>query len=242
MCIGTAQRLRRSDTNIDAYIDNEHISNYTLIKLLGVQFDSCLTFAEQVECITKKVMPKIGLIHRLRQFLELDTLKIVYITIIQSIFDNCLTVWGSCASVYLNQIQRLQNRAARAVTGNFNYTDSVSSLIKTLGWMNIRQRHFYFMCILMFKCLNGMAPERLKNSFSYIKNTTGVDTRSARNNLLCIPKPNCEMYRRSLSYVGPKIWNTLPSDLRCITEMHIFKTKLKKHILSNEQNCNYMHN
>ena len=35
-------------------------------------------------------------------------------------FDYCLTVCGKCPKKYLLMLQRLQNRASRAVTGNFN--------------------------------------------------------------------------------------------------------------------------
>ena len=230
MCVGTSQKLRSVNKNIEAHIEDRVLDNYSHFKLLGVEFDSTLSFCKHVENVTLKVVSKIGLIHRLRQILDVDSLNIIYITMIQSVFDNCLTVWGSCASVYLNKIQSLQNRAARAVTGDFDFTHSVSFMIKSLGWMNIRQRHFYFICILMYKCLNDMAPERFKQMFTYVKDVTEINTRSASNLLLKVPKPNCEMFKRGLSYLGPTVWNSLPFDLRCATSLSVFKMQLKKYV------------
>ena len=71
---------------------------------------------------------------------------------------------------YLNNVQRLQNRAARAVIGSFDFNASVSEMILNLGWMNVHQRYFYFLGNLVFKCLHNLAPSCLCNKFQYVKN------------------------------------------------------------------------
>ena len=75
-------------------------------------------------------------------------------------------------------------------------------MIKSLGWMNLKQRYFYFTSILVFKCLHGLAPQHLVELFRFVKQTTGtcVNTRSVTNEMLHVPRPFCEMYKRSLSY------------------------------------------
>ena len=232
MCVGSAQRLRAVEGSIEAYIDEVSLNTCQLIKLLGVKFDNSLSFSEQVKYVTDKVAPKIGVLHRLRQILDEHSLNIVYISTIQCIFDNCLTVWGNCPNVYLNQIQRLQNRAARAVLGDFDYTHSVSDMIAKLGWMKIKQRLTYFTCILMFKCLNNMAPVELCNAFTYLKDVSTINTRSIASEKLCVPKPNCEMFRKSLCYRGASMWNKLPIELRNIINIGSFKIALRKLIFT----------
>ena len=69
-------------------------------------------------------------------------------------FDYDLTIWGQTSKRNIQTIQVLQNRAARAVCGNFDFLNSsVTKMISDLSWMNIEQRLFYFTAILMFKCL-----------------------------------------------------------------------------------------
>ena len=41
-----------------------------------------------------------------------------------------------------------------------------------------------------------------------------LDLRSVRNQTLYVPRPNLEIYIKSLAYSGPKIWNTLPESIR----------------------------
>ena len=48
-------------------------------------------------------------------------LMLIYISIIQPTFDYAITIWGYGCDNNLHKIQRLQNRAARIVTGNYDY-------------------------------------------------------------------------------------------------------------------------
>ena len=65
---------------------------------------------------------------------------------------------------YMNKIQRLQNRAVRIVSGNYDYVNTrCIELVKSLQWMNVHERRDYFMSILMFKCIHGLAPDYLCN-------------------------------------------------------------------------------
>ena len=96
--------------------------------------DEHLNFSEHVSDLTKKVSNKIALLHRLGHLTN-NIFIIVYQTIIQSHFVYLHMV--TLHKKYTNQIQRLQNRAARAILGNLDYTASVSARIVKLGWMNI---------------------------------------------------------------------------------------------------------
>ena len=125
---------------------------------------------------------------------------------LSSHFDYCISVWGNCPKVYLDQIQRLQNRAARAVLGNFDYSASVSQMIRDLGWMRIHEPYLYHTSVLVYNCLNNLAPPRLTSKLSFVES----NTRSAANSNLVVPFPHSELFRRSFAYRGPSIWNSLP--------------------------------
>ena len=43
----------------------------------------------------------------------------------------------------------LQNRSARAVRGNFDYSSSVTNIRNDLGWMNIKTSSDYFTLIIV---------------------------------------------------------------------------------------------
>ena len=93
MCITTRQNTLNI-SNIKIKLDGQDLTQCSCTKLLGINIDKHLTFDEHIKYIATKVSSKIGLIHRLRQFLPVSVLNTVYITMIQSHFDYCITVWG----------------------------------------------------------------------------------------------------------------------------------------------------
>ena len=100
-------------------------------EVLGVDIPS---FNRHIDYLTKKISPKISLLHRLRYILPKKALNSVYMATIQPLFDYGLTVWGNSTKKNLIAIQRLQNRAARAVCGDFDYLNSsVKNLLLILG-------------------------------------------------------------------------------------------------------------
>ena len=188
MIIGSRTKVQSLRDNISISINNNQLQSCDCSKLLCIHIDSHLIFDQHVCYLVSKISPKIGLIHRLRQFLPSKALNQVYLTTIQTLFDYGLTVFGSTSQKNLKLLQRLQNRCARAVTGIFDYISSVSALIKTLGWMNISQRHSYFISCLVFKSLNGNVPVSISNNFSYVRDRHSHSTRNADNSLLTIPR------------------------------------------------------
>ena len=83
----------------------------------------------------------------------------VYNCIIKPVFDYAITLWGYTCKINILKVQRLQNRAARIVTGNFDYINVRGiDLVIHLNWMNIEQRRHYVMALLMLKCIHNLAP------------------------------------------------------------------------------------
>ena len=54
-------------------------------------------------------------------------------------FDYCSLVWNNCSQTLKDKVQRLQNRAARVITGD-NYDIRSSDIFNKLGWNNLQDR------------------------------------------------------------------------------------------------------
>ena len=142
---------------------------------------------------------KIGLIHRLRKMLPTKVLSTLYLILIQPHIDYCISVWGACALQYINLIQRLQNRAARAITGIFDYNQSVSAIINSLNWVTVKSRYFYFLGIFVYKCLNHIAPSSLVERFNVMDDSRPYHTRAVSNKDLIIPHSHLSICKTSVS-------------------------------------------
>jgi hypothetical protein len=149
------------------------------------------------------------------------------------LFDYCITVYGQCANKNISLLQSLQNRAARAVTGNFSYEVSPKTLIKELNWMSIKTRFIYFLGILVFKSLNNMAPPFLSNSFDFYDQDRHYHTRAVTNHNMIVPRVFLANYKSSIAFLGPTLWNQLPIEIKGSTTLYSFKSKFKTFLKSN---------
>ena len=129
------------------------------------------------------------------------------------------------------KVQRLQNRAARIILDNYDFSINSSQLVTELGWLNVRQRRDYFTSILVYKSLNGLLPAYMSDMFSFVRDFNERPTRSAFTNNLYIPKVNKTLFRQSLLVNGPVIWNSLPNAIQEARTLNVFKFNLKKFIL-----------
>ena len=85
-----------------------------------------------------------------------------------------------------------------------------SELFKELNWQTFPERVTYQKAILMYRIINNICPDYLKNYVSYTSDKSCRHTRSTNYNHLYTPKPNCELFRKSCMYSGAAIWNYLP--------------------------------
>ena len=80
-------------------------------------------------------------------------------------FRYCCSVWGCAGSTEINQLQKLQKRAARIVT-NSSYDAPSKPLIEELGWKTIQELIQNESETMVFKSLNGLASQYMCNLFT----------------------------------------------------------------------------
>jgi hypothetical protein len=76
--------------------------------------------------------------------------------------------------------------------------------------------------ILMYKVTNNLTPMYLQDLF-----VTRVSHYRLREGKLFLPKPRTDYLKRSFSYSGASLWNSLPESLRSSSSLSSFKRSLK---------------
>ena len=110
---------------------------------------------------------------------------------------------------FKSKLQIYQNRAARIVCKYYDHDIHGIDLVRYLGWHTVEDRIKYFTSVLMFKCLNNMVPEYISDGFTFFSDIHQHFTRISTNGGLLIPKPRTELYKQSLYFAGPSVWNNL---------------------------------
>ena len=80
--------------------------------------------------------------------------------LVVSHLDYCNSILAGVPKVTLNQLQQVQNMAAKVTLGCDKYTSSTKALFD-LHWLPVAQRIDFKVATMVFKCLKGEAPKYL---------------------------------------------------------------------------------
>ena len=152
--------LRGTNLNLELNIRESELEVAQKTKYLGVKTDHSLDWKEQIKAVSAKVSRAVGCLKHAKNFLPRETLKTLYTGIVEPHFRYCCSVWGCCGSTDINQLQKLQSRAARIVT-NSSFDSPSRPLIEELGWNTIEQLISNESKTMVFKSLNELAPQYL---------------------------------------------------------------------------------
>ena len=233
MVIGSRQRVASLEEDIALSLLGTELEKVNSVKCLGVDIDEYLTWDNHMLSIRKKVTRNLGVLRRVKPFLKTENLIVIYRSIIEPYFTYCCIVWDSISETQIANLQKLQNRAARIITGA-SYLQRSSDVLCELGWMTLEAMRKRQKAILMFKILNGLTPPYLSQMFTHSASFHVYGLRSSRMNL-ALPKSRTDFYRNSFSFTGAKIWNELPNSLKEETSLKRFMGKLD-HYYQHQQN------
>ena len=101
-------------------------------------------------------------------------------------------------------MQRLQNGAARIITGEFDYIHVRGiDIVKNLKWMYVIQIRDYFVALSIFKCIHGMSPSYLSDCITMYNEIAVRDTRASTSaNLVSVPHAPLTLFENYFAYRG----------------------------------------
>ena len=125
-----------------------------------------------------------------------------------------------------NLVGTVQNFAARIVSGTREF-DQVTPILKQLQWLPIVKQLEVRDAKMVFKCLNGLAPPYLCQKFKTRSKVHNCNTRN--RDRLHIPLCRMAAGQRAFTFRGQRLWNSLPDEFQSITNLDVFKVKIKQH-------------
>ena len=111
---------------------------------------------------------------------------------------------------------------------NISIDISGPEAMKALGRENLETQQVKSKVKTMYKVLNNLAPSSLADLFEPERNITKYDLRGSSTSLQ-LPQLKTEKLKKSLSYDGGKLCNSLPADVPNPDTLTIFKDKICTH-------------
>ena len=138
-----------------------------------------------------------------------------YKGLVRPVLDYGSSVWDPPPGVVIQEeLESVQKRAARFVTGNYNYeTGSMTGILGQLKWESLKKRRKDNRLILLYKGLKGKA--------SVPTDDLIPKTRRCRNQhsmAFQTPIANTDVYKGSFFPQTIRDWNALPDSLTSSAE------------------------
>ena len=154
------------------------------------------------------------MLRRIKKYLPKSVLEKVYEAIVPPYFDYCShwdNYWDNCSLYLQDKLQKMQNRAARVITGK-PYGTKISDILNMLHWQPLADRRKFDKVLFMYKVKNNQLPETLTGMFRINRN----ESYRLRSNYInyMLPKPKTSFMKRSISYSAVSQWNKLPNSAK----------------------------
>ena len=195
---------------------------------IGVMFDDTMNFEKQVATICKSAFYHLRNILRIRKYLSVENAKTLIHAFVTCRLDNCNSLLYGLPGYLIHRLQLVQNCAARVVMRRSKY-EHIRPILLELHWLPVSQRILFKILLLTYKALNGLAPAYISDLLSrYIP---ARQLRSSTQFLLKVPTSNLKTYGdRAFSVCAPKLWNSLPLNVRLSSGIASFKSNLKTYL------------
>ena len=178
---------------------------------------------KQIDTTSSKANQTIGFLKRNLRINSSTVKDSAYKSLVRPELEFCSTVWApksvsrtkecdKTAHRLVDQLEMVQRRATRWVTGRYHNTSSVTDILHSLVWRTLEQRRVDSRLCMLYKIRNNLvAIEEDK----YLQRDTGRRSHP---------------YRQSFSFFLRTVmqWNQLPSQTCSATPLEAFKSNVTK--------------
>ena len=155
---------------------------------------------------------------------------------LNSHFDYACVAWYPLLNKRQSKrIQIAQNKCIRYCLNLDNKAHIGTNEFLKINWLPTKKRVEQCICANVFKFFNQMSPHYTAEIFH--PSSSVHNTRRATQKLDLPFRKSC-IGQKTLSYIGPKIWNNLPAQIKLSKSVNTFKHDIKKSFFDDLQKQN----
>ena len=142
--------------------------------------------------------------------------------------DYCNAILFGANKCHLSKLQKLINSSVRFIFNlkGHDYRQSITPYLKKVHFLPVKYRVDFKIALHVFKYFQCMTPDYLRD---IIKPKVSVSSLRCYDDCFLLEEPFTKLAykQKGFSFSAPHVWNKLPYDIRCITNVDQFKTELK---------------
>ncbi len=186
---------------------------------LGVTLSEDLTFSTHLRNITSKASRTLGFLRRNLRSCPAKLKETAYTTMCRSTLEYAATIWDPYLATEINQLERIQRKAARFVAKDFRRTTSVTQIMQHLKWEPLADRRKNHRLTLLYQIVNNKIA--VPSDIEFLK--------PGRNGRFIHLTHKHQAYKHSFFPQTIRDWNSLPPTTRDSPSLDTFKTRLPTH-------------
>ena len=219
---------RNRNIILNKYTLNGHTLEVTKeAKYLGVTLTSDLKWNKHIDNITSKANKTLGFIKRNIRISSPKIKTQAYNSLVRPLLEYASPVWDPHTKQNIDQIEKVQRRAARYVSNCYHRTSSVTTLLQTLGWRTLATRRQEARLILFYKIVHGfvnISPPDYLLPFTR-------PSRLHHMHAFQIPHSSSDYHLYSFFPWTIRTWNSLPAEIVSQPSLDFFKEQIPKQLL-----------
>ena len=227
MLFGNKRRTIQYNQLSSIKINEIQITKVADTDFLGVTINEKLEWSQHIRNVSNQISKLNGILFLTRHLLTRETLKNIYLTLVNPHITYCHTVWGNTYKKHLKPLILTQKRIVRTITFSRKYTHT-APLFQSLNILNIKQSTILFATLFVFKVLNNLVFSNI--GFDFAANTHNINLRDPLR--LRSPRFSSVKRQHSISVFGCKAWNNLSNDIKQSSSIVIFKRKVREWLMS----------
>ena len=150
-------RKRNKPAHPKLFMSGVEIPSVQVHKHLGIFISNDGSWDYHVNQILMKAWKRIGIMRNLKLRLDRTSLQTIYFSFIRPVLECADVIWINLSQHQKDQIEKVQNEAARIVTG-FSKLVSLADLNREAGRESLSERRYKHKLTLFFKMINGLVP------------------------------------------------------------------------------------
>ena len=150
-------------------------------------------------------------------------------TLVRPILDYCSSVWDPHTQTLINQLDAIQNRAARFVTGANHRKSSVSAMKQELNWEELTLRRKVNRLTTFHQAVAGHLAIPVQTLLRPVERNLRHTSPAANSFIPLSTNKNCFKYTFTPRTITD--WNSLPDSLTSIEDKASFKAAVNSYLL-----------
>lgn len=204
------------------YLNGSQLSYVNSYKYLGIELDRHLKMELHLKNVLQKLCPIVYKFSKTRYLVDQNTALTIYKSHILPVLEFGLFIMNNYYSGQVEKLQKVQNKCLRVCFRKDNRFPSSRLHLKA----NLLPLHYRREC-----CLLSLINKKLIKDDGTFAIDACKSNRARGGSKAVIQFPKVEYFRKSIAYIMPSLWNSLPQNYKENPLPWIFKKKIKEYYL-----------